>query len=282
MGSDTGGWILRAIFGLVLLAGLALAGFAVYMVSQYMEGQNAALQSARQVALNAVATTEAYAVTRPLTYGDLLTSDDVQIIPYVREFLPEDTFLTEEDLFPMGVDVPRVVVLPMQANEVIMSNKVSEAGASRGLTALVEPGFRAFPVQGRIASGFGGLQPDDRIDVYWTGRLRDGREVTNLIKSGVQIIAIIGEGNSANVIVQVTPEEVALLTQAQNSGQLTLALVGTGDVEVTGPVTIDNSALTGEQDAVAAPAPVVEEARRCFVTQRSGTTRTQVEIECSD
>lgn len=273
---------MRAVFGLVLIAGLGLAGFAVYMVNQYMGTQNAALERARQAAATAVATVETYAVNRPMTYGDLLSSDDVHIVQYVREFLPEGTFATEEDLFPQGVDVPRVVVLPMQANEVIMSNKVSEAGASRGLTALVEPGFRAFPVQGRIASGFGTLQPNDRIDVYWTGRLRDGRNVTNLIKSGLQIIAIIGEGNASSVVVQVTPEEVALLTQAQNSGQLTLALVGTGDVEVTGPVTIDNSALTGEQDAVAAPAPVVEEARRCFVTQRSGTTRTQVEIECSD
>lgn len=273
---------MRALFGLVFLVGLGLAGFAVYMVNQYMSSQTTALERARQVAASAVETVDVHALTRPLTYGDLLTKDDVRIIKYVREFLPEGTFATEADLFPRGIDVPRVVILPMQANEIIMSSKVSEAGASRGLTALVEPGFRAFPVQGRIASGFGGLQPNDRIDVYWTGRLRDGREVTNLIKSGVQIIAIIGGGNSANVIIQVTPEEVALLTQAQNSGQLTLALVGTGDVEVTGPVTIDNSALTGEQDAVAAPAPVVEEARRCFVTQRSGTTRTQVEIECSD
>lgn len=73
-----------------------------------------------------------------------------------------------------------------------------------------------------------------------------------------------------------------MLTQAQNSGQLTLALVGAGDLSETGPVTIDNSALTGEQDVVATPAPVIEEARRCFVTQRSGTQSVQVEIECSE
>ena len=277
---------MRALFGLVLIVGMALAGFAVYMVNQYMAGQNLALERASQIAASAPATVEIYAVNRDLTYGDLLTNDDVQVIRYIRDHLPEDHFATEETLFPLGVDVPRVVTLPMQANEIILASKVSEAGASRGLTALVEPGLRAFPVQGRIASGFGRLQPSDRIDVYWTGRLRDGREVTNLIKSGLEIIAIIGDADSRsgpqNVIVQVTPEEVALLTQAQNSGQLTLALVGTGDVTVTGPVTVDNTALTGEQDAVAEPAPVVEEQRRCLITQRSGTTRTQVEIECSD
>lgn len=277
---------MRAVFGLVLLVGMGLAGFAVYMVNQYIGTQTAQLDRARQIAASALATVDVYAAARPITYGEQLTIDDVLIIKYPRDFLPEGTFATEADLFPLGTQTPRVVVLPMLANEIVLNNKVTEPGASRGLTALVEPGMRAFPVEGRVAAGFGVLRPDDRIDVYWTGNLRDGREVTNLIKSGVQIIAVLGDGEARggpqSVVLQVTPEEVALLTQAQNSGQLTLALVGAGDITATGPVTIDNSALTGEQDIVIEQAPVVEEARRCFVTQRSGTESVQVEIECSN
>lgn len=277
---------MRAVFGLVLLVGMGLAGFAVYMVNQYMSTQTAQLERARQIAASALATVDVYAAARPVTYGEQLTIDDVTVIKYPRDFLPEGTFATEADLFPLGTETPRVVVLPMVANEIVLINKVTEPGASRGLTALVEPGMRAFPVQGRVAAGFGVLRPDDRIDVYWTGRLRDGREVTNLIKSGVQIIAVLGDGEARggpqSVVLQVTPEEVALLTQAQNSGQLTLALVGAGDVAETGPVTIDNSALTGEQDIVIEAAPVIEEERRCFVTQRSGTESIQVEIDCTD
>jgi pilus assembly protein CpaB len=277
---------MRAVFGLVLLVGMGLAGFAVYMVNQYMASQTAALYRAREVAATALSTVEVYAAARQVTYGEQLTMDDVRIISYASDFLPEGTFATEEELFPLGTEAPRVVVLPMLENEIVMANKVSEPGASRGLTALVEPGFRAFPVLGRVAAGFGILRPNDRIDVYWTGSLRDGREVTNLIKSGLQIIAVTGDpentGGPQSVVVQVTPEEVALLTQAQNSGQLTLSLVGAGDVAETGPVTVDNSALTGEQDIVVEAAPVIEEERKCFVTQRSGTTSVQVEIECSD
>lgn len=277
---------MRAVFGLVLLVGMGLAGFAVYMVNQYMATQTAQLDRARQIAAQALATVDVYVTTRSVTYGEQLTADDVRLVPYPRDYLPEGTFATEQALFSQGTETPRVVVLPMITNELVLTTKVSEPGASRGLTALVEPGFRAFPVEGRVAAGFGILRPDDRIDVYWTGRLRDGREVTNLIKSGLQIIAVLGDagnrGGPQSVVVQVTPEEVALLTQAQNSGQLTLALVGTGDLSETGPVTVDNSALTGEQDIVAAPAPMVEEARRCFVTQRSGTQSVQVEIDCSE
>lgn len=269
---------MRGVFGLVLLVGMGLAGFAVYMVNQYMDTQSRALDREREIARSAVQTMDVYSVNRNLTYGDFLTSEDVQLIKYASDFLPAGVFAKEEELFPEGLDVPRVVILPIIINEPILAHKVSAPGASRGLTALVDAGFRAFPISGRIASGFGSLRPNDRIDVYWTGRLRSGIEVTNLIKSGLQIIAVL-DGDSS-VVVQVTPEEVALLTQAQNSGRLTLSLVGAGDVAVTGPVTVDNSALTGEQDAAPA-APVVQE-RRCFVTQRSGTESVQVEIECSD
>lgn len=274
---------MRSVFGLVLVLGVALAGVSVFLVSQYLQGQSVSLQQARQEAAQALVTVPVYAATRPMTYGELLTPADVQLIPYPRDYLPEGSFATEADFFSAGPDVPRVVILPLQTNEIVLANKVSEPGASRGLTALVSPGMRAFPIQGRVTSGFGNLRPEDRIDIYWTGRLRDGREVTNLIKSGVEIMAVTGGGTGGpqNVIVEVTPEDVALLTQAQNSGYLTMALVGTGDVQLTDRITIDNSALTGEVDAPAAAAPAAVQDERCYVTQRSGTTAVQVEVECS-
>ncbi|MBE0413520.1 Flp pilus assembly protein CpaB [Yoonia sp.] len=278
---------MKAVFGLVLLIGMGLAGFAVYMVKGYMDTQSAQLARMQQRAAQAVATVEIYAPTRALTYGDLLTAEDVALVTYARDTLPEGVFQTEEELFPAGLDTPRVVVLPMQINEPIMANKVTEPGASRGLTALVEPGMRAFPIAGRVASGFGALRPNDRIDVYWTGQLRNGAEVTNLLKSGLQIIAVIGDqesrGAPQNVVVQVTPQEVALLTQAANSGALTLSLVGAGDVETVGAIQVDNMQITGEQavEVQSAPEPAPEE-QKCYVIQRSGTERVQVEIECSN
>ena len=280
---------MRALFGLVLLVGLALAGSAVYMVNQYMDDQARLLQNERAKVRAAIQTVDVYSPARDLTYGELLTIEDVKLIKYARDYLPEGIFLTEEELFPDGTDVHRVVLLPVKVNEPLLADNLSEPGASRGLTALVQPGMRAFPISGRVAAGFGILRPGDRIDVYWTGQLQSGREVTNLIRSGLEIIAVLtAEQNTAgapqSVVVQVSPEEVALLTQAENSGRLTLSLVGAGDVTETGPVTIDNRALTGEVDEVVveeAPEPVVEE-ERCYVTQRSGTQRVRVEIDCAN
>ena len=276
---------MRSVFMLVMLVGLGLAGFAVYMVNNYFDQQESALRAERQRAAQAVKTVEVFTPTRDYTYGELLVAEEVTRMPYAETHLPEGIFLTVEDLYPQGLEVPRVVILPIRANEPITADKVTEPGASRGLTALVEPGMRAFPIQGRIAAGFGALRPKDRVDIYWTGNLRNGREVTNLVKSGVEIIAVTGDRNSngapQSVVVQVTPAMVALLTQAMNSGSLTLSLVGANDSGLAEAITVDTSAITGEVDEVVEEAPEpVAEPERCFVIQRSGTERIEVEIDC--
>ncbi len=98
---------MRGVFGLVLLVGMGLAGFAVYMVNQYMDTQASALDRQRELTRAAVQTVDVYSPTRDLTYGDLLTADDVQLIKYARDFLPEGVFSTEEALFPEGLEEER-------------------------------------------------------------------------------------------------------------------------------------------------------------------------------
>ena len=158
---------MRLVFGLVLLIGMGLAGFAVYMVKGYFETQEAVLQQERQRAEAAVVTVEVYAPARPMTYGEFVTLEDVKLIKYAEEFLPEGVFKTEEELFPLGKDTPRVVTRPMEVNEPIMAVKVTEPGAPRGITALLEPGMRAYPLPDSVTEAFAQeLRPTDRLDVY--------------------------------------------------------------------------------------------------------------------
>lgn len=276
---------MRGVFGLVLVVGMALAGFAVYMVNQQIEKQNAALVRAQQQRDGAVKTVDVYSPNRAFTYGEVLTAEDVTLIKYAVDFLPEGIVRDENTLFPPEQPAKsRVVILPILPNEPLTESKLAPPGASRGLTALVAPGMRAFPIQGRVTGGFGTLRPNDRIDLYWTGRLSNGREVTNLLKSSLQIIAVPDEegGRSGinNVIVQVTPQEVALLTQAQASGSLTISLVGSGDtVAVSSEITVDTQSVTGEviQEVIIEE----EEAPEiCYRYERRGTERVQVETPC--
>lgn len=270
---------MRAVFGLVLLVGMGLAGFAVYMVNQYMDTQAIQLERERERSATAIRTVDIYAPSRDLTYGELLTVDDVQIIKYARDFLPEGVFATEEELFPEGLNTPRVVRLPMQVNEPILTAKVTEAGAPQGITALLDSGMRAFPLPTSMTQAFAeDLRTSDLIDLYWVGRVGGGQQISRLVKSRLEIISM-----DPRVVIQVSQEDFADLQVLSSAGSLSLTPVGRDDL-AEGDTTIE----TNIRDVLGIVAPVVEEVieeaapERCFVTQRSGTERIQVEVECAN
>lgn len=292
---------MRAVFALVLMVGVGLAGFAVYMLQGYMEQRETELVAVRQKVAEAVPTVQVYAVNRAVAYGETLTRDDVELIAYAEPHLPEGVFLTEEELFPEGDEELRAVTRPMEAWEPVLNAKVTAPGDVAGITSLLSPGMRAFTITVDVQSGVSGfLRPGDRVDVYWTGDLRtagqDSQNVTKLIKGSVELIAVdqTADGNrngaviARTVTVQVSPEDVAALAQAQATGDLSLSLVGAGDVTVLGGISIDQRTLLGVVDEVVVADPVVEvieEAPKCYVMKRNADgvrEPTDIEIPCAN
>ena len=202
---------MRALFGLVLLVGMGLAGFAVYMVQGFVSEQEMALQQERAKAAETVPTVKVYAPNRMIAYGEPVTEADITLIDYAVAYVPEGAFSSVEELFPDGVDTPRFVLRQMEMNEPILAAKVTSPGKPAGITSLLERGMRAFTIKVDVASGVSGfLRPTDRVDVYWSGAVRgeNGQTFTQLIKSAVEIIAIDqsanGETNGANIARTVT------------------------------------------------------------------------------
>ena len=189
---------MRAVFGLVLIVGMGLAGFAVYMVKGHLSNQQRLIAQTRAQAAKIVPTVEVYAVNRAIAYGEPLTIDDVVVISYAEAFLPEGSFATQEELFPEGTEITRIVTRPMEANEPVLAAKVTNPGEVNGITALLAPGMRAFTINVDQSTGVSGfLRPGDHVDVYWTGSVasggensRRGREITRLIKSSIELIAV--------------------------------------------------------------------------------------------
>ena len=276
---------MRGLFGLVLLVGMGLAGFAVYLVNQQLGNQEAMLERERQRAAQAVQTVDIYAPSRDLTYGDLLGPDDVQLIKYARDSLPEGVFATEEEMFPQGLTVPRVVKIPMMVNEPILVSKVTEAGAPRGLTALLDPGMRAFPLPDGLTRAFAGeLRNSDRIDLYWVGAVGEGQSISRLVKSGLEIIAIEEEDESGRgVVLQVSQADFADLQVLQAAGSLSLTPVARND-EDGGDTTIETSIqdVLGIEAPVIVPDVVEEEPEICFRTERRGVEIVQIEVACDE
>ena len=280
---------MRMIFGLVLVVGLALAGFAVYMAQGYISQTQAELAQERAASAKAGPLVEVYVVNKPLAYGDALTRDDVQKIYWPQNALPEQIFTDEALLFPVGAPGPRYILRQMEKFEPLLAVKLTEPGQDAGLTSRLARGMRGFAIKVDVASGVSGfVQPGDKVDVYWTGS-NGGSEMTRLIETTVKIIAVDQISNSdrsasamvaRTVTVEATPQQVARLAQAQATGRLALALVGSNDSSVAGLIEVDSQSLLGIEQQVVDAAPPAP--RVCTIKTRKGAEVTEIPIPCTN
>ena len=280
---------MRMIFGLVLVVGLALAGFAVYMAQGYISQTQAELAQERAASAKAGPLVEVYVVNKPLAYGDALTRDDVQKIYWPQNALPDRIFTDEALLFPVGAPGPRYILRQMEKYEPLLAVKVTEPGQDAGLTSRLAKGMRGFAIKVDVASGVSGfVQPGDKVDVYWTGS-NGGSEMTRLIETTVKIIAVDQISNSdrsttatvaRTVTVEATPQQVARLAQAQATGRLVLALVGSNDASVAGLIEVDSQSLLGIEQQVVDAAPPAP--RVCTIKTRKGAEVTEIPIPCTN
>lgn len=283
---------MRAIFGLVLVVGMALAGFAVYMAQGYIKQTEQALQQERAFRAQIGPMVEVFIVNKDRKYGDPLAREDVQKMWWPKNALPEKAFTDEATLFPADAPGSRYILREMAAFEPILETKVTQPGEPAGLTSMLSPGMRAFAIKVDVASGVSGfVHPGDNVDIYWTTSAAGGGEVTRMIEERVSVIAVdqmaggdrSGEALVARTVtVQAVPEQIARLAQAQATGRLSLALVGAEDPDAvadTGMIEVDNNALLGIQAEVAVEAEVE---KVCTVKNRKGGEVVEIPIPCTN
>ncbi len=278
---------MRMVFGLVLIVGLGLAGFAVYLAKGYVGNYQAELAQERAARAAIVPTTTVYVATRQLKYGEHMAKEDVRAVKWPVNAIPEGAFKDIKALFPKGDNILRSATRIIEKDEAILAAKVTAPGQEAGITAQLAKGKRAFAIKVDVVSGVSGfLRPGNRVDVYWSGESVN-QNVTKLIESGVRLIAIDqkagGDMSEAaiarTVTVEVSPEQVAALAQAQSTGKLSLALVGMGDETQIGAIEVDQNQLLGiTQQVVAKAAP----ARVCTIKTRRGDKVVETPVACTN
>jgi pilus assembly protein CpaB len=285
---------MRAVFGLVLVVGIALAGGAVMMAKNYISAYQQELASERATRDAIVPTVNVIVTERPLRYGESLDRDAVRMVRWPEAAVPEGAFTDIALLFPPEATDTRVVLRAMEKDEAIMAVKVTEPGEDAGITSRLERGMRAFAIRVDVTSGVSGfLRPGDRVDVYWTGSVRGAiqgaqGEITRLIEAAVSLIAIDqsaggdmeGTTIARTVTVSVSPQQVAALAQAQSTGRLSLALVGADDDTVASAIEVNQRSLLGLGAIEQAPQKV--EKKVCTIRQRRGAEVLEIPIPCNN
>lgn len=130
---------------------------------------------------------------------------------------------------------------PFVAGEPIREAKLVNAKGSGFMAAILPSGKRAVATQITPETGAGGfILPNDHVDVVFTPRDKNADKASDssnntseIILSNIRVLAIdqsVEEKNGQKVVVgktatlELTPAQVETLTQAQQSGTLSLAL----------------------------------------------------------
>ncbi|HAW48246.1 MAG TPA: Flp pilus assembly protein CpaB [Roseovarius sp.] len=290
---------MRLIFGLVLLVGIGLAGFATYMAKNYIEQYQQQLAQERKQRAPEIETVDVLVAARDLKYGEKLEKDAVKSVKYPKSSLPEGIFTEATALFPEETRDPREVLRSMVEGEVILAGKVTDPGEPAGIGSRLASGMRAFAIEVDAKSGVSGfLRPGDRVDVYWTGSVGKGNmrtegnstgSVTKLIESRMPLVAVDQSADmdrdeariARTVTVEATPQQVASLAQAQSTGRLSLSLVGALDQTTSEVIEVDQYRLLGIEAAEAPKPPQMEE-ERCTIRTRRGSEVVMTPIPCTN
>ena len=214
----------------------------------------------------AIATVPVLVADIPLEFGDVLSPEQLRVIDYPEDALPEGTFESYNALF-VNPDVNTIVLRRIGLNEVILSHDISGPGARGSLSSRVTEGMRAVSVRVDDVSGVAGfVMPWDHVDIIFTRDPATNRNGSNLMSDILlQNVKVLGIDQNLNesssqpdiaktVTLEVSHEDAQKLQLAMGTGKLSLTLRSAGDLSIVKNKTIAQANLmSGSNISVAQP-----------------------------
>lgn len=200
---------------------------------------------------------------KDLDVGQQLAEGDVRVVVMPKASLPEGVFASSSQVIGRGV------ILPIQANELVLNSKLADPQAGAGLPSMIKPGMRAVSVKvNDVVSVAGFVIPGTHVDVIVTGvpsgiSSDPGNVTTTTVLQDVPVLAAgkklqhdsQGQPQDVPVItLLVSPKDAQLLTLASSEGKIQLALRNPTDVKKQDTSAVKNAAVYGQASA-AAPRP---------------------------
>ena len=214
---------------IILLLALVAAAVAGFSTLRFLSTRPVAAAAARTER-----TAQVVVATRPLPVGALLSEEDLQVINWPAESVPEGYVTVPSDA------VGRGLIAAVRANEPILASELAERGSGAGLPIIIPEGKRALSIRvDEVIAVAGFVIPGTRVDVLLTLE-RGGEPRTQVILQNMTVLAAgqvvqrDEEGNPMSVSVVtllVTPSEAEKLTLAAQQGRIQLALRNMIDVE---------------------------------------------------
>ena len=200
-----------------------------------------------------------------LNFGDHIGSNDLQLVRWPTDALPEGAFTDIAQIAGPGQD--RVVLRPIEPNEPVLASKVSGSGGKASLSTVIDQNMRAMTIHVNDATGVAGfITPGDRVDILLTrddGGNSKETSKTDILLQNVLVRGIDQEANERKekptvvkaVTVEVTPADAQKLTLGSNIGTLSMALRNLASSQQVVTRSLSVKDLQPEAALVAPPRP---------------------------
>src|SRR5688500_14209321 len=208
---------------IVLAVAIGLGG--TFAVATYRYIQNVPTREVR------LPTTPVVVAAATLPLGAELRRDDLRVIAWPADAVPEGSFKDPQEL------VGRGLIQSVTQHETVLPGKLAPVGAGAGLPPVIPEGMRALSVRVNDVIGVAGyVLPGTRVDVLATvsptntpGDMTSKVVLTNVLvlAAGTRIEQDVENNKPVSVSVvtlQVSPGEAESLTLASTEGKIQLAL----------------------------------------------------------
>lgn len=221
---------------IVMIAVAVVFGvLSVFMAQSWLNRQADARMKSLQAQTKTVSTRTVVVAKSPLRFGNALTSQVLREVEWPNDAIPENAFSTIAELMK---GEKRVVLASMEANEPIVSAKITGPGQKATLSALIEEGMKAVTIRVNDVDGVAGfVLPGDRVDVLMT-RSAENSGTTDIVLQNVKVLGIdqLADARAEKptiakaVTLEVDTVSAQKLAVASSAGNLSLMLRRAGDV----------------------------------------------------
>lgn len=183
---------------------------------------------------------------RPIPARTLLTSEDVALKEFPRDFLPKGAVTDAADA------VGKMTVAPLAEDEVILKGHLAGPDVKLQLSFHIPKGYRAMTFGVSETTGVAGfVEPGDRVDILWTVSgdnqyIPDPKPRSQILVENALVLAVgqdpavrtkDGRGQMegyTSLTLALTPDEALRVSLAAEEGTLRFVLRSAGDEEKAG------------------------------------------------
>jgi pilus assembly protein CpaB len=175
---------------IIMIAVAAVFGLlAVFVAQSWLNRQaEARLRSIEAQQASPVAARTLVVAARPLRFGTEVTAAALRELPWASDAVPAGAFASVRDVLAGG---KHIVLTAIEANEPVLSSKITGSGQRATLSAVIAEGKKASTIRVNDVDDVAGfVLPGDRVDVMLSRQTDKGTAINDVVLKNAKVLAV--------------------------------------------------------------------------------------------